>query len=163
MARNGLISGAIRGGREAQAELALMERRVDVASAVAIRKVTQMTKARIKGGMRGRPRWDRRGASSRTGPVVDLDLTPHHVTRNGGPGKLSGALIKSIRSSRRPRRVVGGFSAVVLSGGAGGPQNLYKRRIEARAPYFASGVKRATPKLPAIWDAAWAKATKTKK
>jgi hypothetical protein len=49
-----------------------------------------------------------------------------------------------------------------MSGGNGRVQNLYKGRIEAEYPFFAPGVLKAEPKMPAVWNAAWAKATRTK-
>jgi hypothetical protein len=148
---------------KAEAELALMAKRVDLGTAAGVKKIQQVTKSSIKSGMRGRPRWDHRGASRRTGEAVNLRLNPPHVSKGGGPGKLSGSLAKSIRASKKPRPTEGGFSGVVMSGGAGGPQNLYKRQIESKYPYFVPGVNRAKPKMPAIWHAAWEKATQTKR
>lgn len=157
----GLISGARISIHEAEIALAAMDKRVSLANAAALKKVVAKTATTIKGGMRGRPRWDHRGASQRTGPAVTLGLSPRHVSKSGGPGKLTGALSSSIRKSKKPRAVPGGFTAVVMSGGAGGPQNLYKGRVEANQPYFKPGVDKAAPKLPAIWEAAYAKATRT--
>lgn len=142
------------------AELSLIQKRVDIGTAAGVRKVQAVTKRSIKAQMRGRPRWDQRGKSKRTGPEVKLGLTPHHVSKGGGPGKLSGALSNSIRSSKKPRPVAGGegFSGVVFSGGASGPQNLYKKKVEATAPYFKPGLEKAKPKMPIVWHEAWAKA-----
>lgn len=148
--------------RRTQAALSAMDKRVGVFTASATKQAGSKIASTVKSGMRGRPRWDRRGKSSRTGPEVNLNLSPHHVTKGGGPGQLSGSLRKSIRKSRKVRKEAGGYSIAVMSGGAGGPQNLYKRRVEAKQPYFAKGVKKAEPKIPPIFEAAWAKATKTK-
>jgi hypothetical protein len=156
--------GAVRVSvREAQAALAAMDKRVDLATAAATKKASGRVVTSIKAQMRGRPRWDRRGRSSRTGEEVNLNLNPHHVTKGGGPGKLTGSLSRSIRKSRKPRKTAEGYSVAVLAGGAGGPQNLYKGKVEATQPYFKPGVNKAVPKLPAVWEAAWAKATQTKK
>lgn len=149
--------------REAQAALAAMDKRVDLATAAATKKASAKVVTTIKAQMRGRPRWDRRGRSDRTGAEVNLNLNPHRVTKAGGPGKLTGALSKSIRKSKKPRKTAEGYSVAVLSGSYGGPQNLYKGRVEANQPYFKPGVEKATPKLPAVWEAAWAKATQTRK
>lgn len=154
--------GASVSTRSTQAALRRMDKRVGVATASATKKAGTKMVSTVKSGMRGRPRWDRRGKSSRTGPEVNLNLNPHTVHKGGGPGKLSGALSKSIRKSRKPRKKAGGYSIAVMSGGAGGPQNLYKRRVEANQPYFAKGIKKAEPKIPPIFEAAWAKATETK-
>jgi hypothetical protein len=155
--------GAVRiRARATHAALAAMDKRVDLATAAATKKASGKVVTTIKGQMRGRPRWDRRGKSKRTGPEINFDLSPHVVRKGGGPGKLSGALSRSIRKSRKPRKNAEGYSMAVLAGGAGGPQNLYKGKVEAKQPYFKPGVEKAKPKLPAVWEAAWAKATRTK-
>ena len=135
-----------------------MGRRIDPATIRAIKKSQSATKSAIKGRMRSRPRWDHRGRSGRTGPAVNLNLNPHHVTKNSGPGKLSGSLVGSIRGSKTPRKRGYQISGAVLSGSYGGPQNLYKKHVEAKYPYFAPGVKRAEKKLPSIWEKEWGKA-----
>jgi hypothetical protein len=162
MALNG-FSGFAGGFRECELEIEAIDKRVDLATAAAIKKVQSLTRTSIKGQMKGQPRWDHRGKSQRTGPGIKLEGRPRHSPRSGGPGKLSGALTSSIRASKKPRKAVGGYSGVVMSGGAGGPQNLYKRKVEGIAPYFKPGVDKATPKMPLVWNAAWAKATNTKK
>lgn len=156
------VGGTVRSAELAQAALAAMDKRVDLGTAAGIKKVQQITKSSVKSGMRGRPRYDRRGRSRVYAMGVNLNLNPHVVKKSGGPGRFAGALFKSIRGSKRPRKVIGGYSAVVFSGGAGGPQNLYKKKVEQDQPYFKPGVERAKPKMPAVWHAAWAKATKTK-
>lgn len=158
------IRAIISGTKEGQAELAAMDRRVDAATLAALKKITAMARTRIRGQMRSRPRWDRRG-NGPGGPAVNLNLNPHTIKRRGGPGKLDGALYNAVKKSRKPRPLPGhAASAVVFMGGAKAtPQvNWYKRRTEARAPYFKKGIDKASPKMPAVWNAAWAKATKTK-
>ncbi|MDH6108860.1 hypothetical protein P3T36_002991 [Kitasatospora sp. MAP12-15] len=156
------ITGSVTGIEGANSELEAMRKRVDKASQAAIRKVQSTTKASIKSGMRGRPRWDRRGRSKIYAMGVNLNLSPHVVSKQGGPGTFAGALFKSIRSSKKARNTgTGEFSGVVFSGGAGGPQNLYKKRVEAKFPYFAPGVNKAQPKFAKVWEDAWKKATKT--
>lgn len=158
------ISVIVKGTKETRARIDVMQREVDLGTIAALKKVQGITRSSIRSNMRGRPRWDHRGASSRTGAAIDLGLSPHHVTKSGGPGKLSGSLYSSIRRSRKPRReTIGTYSAVVMSGGAGKVQNLYKGKIEAQYPFFGPGVLKAEPKMPAVWNAAWAKATRTKK
>lgn len=158
------FGGSLSGAKWAQLELTAMQARTDVATVAALKKIQRMTKASIKAQMRGRPRYDHRGKSQRTGPHINLNLSPHHVSKGGGPGKLTGALAKSIKFSKKPRlEAPGTYSGVVLSGGAGGPQNLYKGEVELEYPYFAPGVNKAEPKMPAVWAAAWAKSTATKK
>ncbi|WBP87039.1 hypothetical protein [Kitasatospora cathayae] len=157
-------SGFVKGGEDTAAELERMGKRVDKATKQALKKVQGLASRSIKSGMRGRPRWDHRGASSRTGEHINLGLSPHVAKKSGGPGKLTGSLVKSIKGSKRPRKVgAAGYSAVVMAGGKGGPQNLYKGKVEGTYPFFKPGVTKAEPKMPAVWNAAWAKATQTKK
>jgi hypothetical protein len=117
-----------------------------------------VAKSSVKRQIRGRPRWDHRGASSRTGGAVNLHLSPPHVSRSGGPGRLTGVLARGVGGVRKPKPAPGGgFQGGV--GVGGGVRNLYKKRTEAKFPYFAPGVKKAEPKMAAVWEAAWAKAT----
>ncbi|MFC1410513.1 hypothetical protein ACEZCY_14740 [Streptacidiphilus sp. N1-12] len=149
------IGMRVEGTRDLGVALTAMQRRIDLATVKALKKSQSLTRNAIRGRMRARPRWDHRGASRRTGPAVSLDLTPHHVSRRGGPGKLSGALAASIRSSKRPRVKGQALSAVVMSGGAGGPQNLYKARIEGSYPYFRPGAQAAEKKIAPVWAEEW--------
>lgn len=153
------VGAIIKGAKEINAELRLMDKRVDLATASAIKKVQGITKSSIKAKMRGRPRWDRRGKIKGATVGVNLNLSPHHMAKQGGPGQLTGALFRSIKASRKPRKELGGFSGAVFAGGKGGPQNLYKGKVEATAPYFKPGVESAKPKMPAVWHEAWLKAT----
>jgi hypothetical protein len=139
-----------------------MDKRVDVATISALKKVTATARTSVRGQMRGRPRWDRRG-NGRGGPAVNLGLSPHGIKRSGGPGKLDGALVGAVKKSSKPRVLPGGnASAVVFVGGKKAtPQvNFYKGKTEDKFPYFAPGVKKAEAKMPAVWNAAWAKAIK---
>lgn len=161
MASGGIIGGARVSARGAETALAAMQKEVDLATVAALKKVTQQAAVSVRSGMRGRPRWDRRGRSRRTGPEVNLNLSPHVVRKGGGPGRLSGQLSRYVKKSRKPRPEVGGASAVVFVGGSRTAVNIYKRKIEQEYPYFAPGIKKAEKKMPAIWNAAWAKATNT--
>jgi hypothetical protein len=139
-----------------------MQREVDRNTVFALKKVQQITKQSVRSNMRGRPRWDHRGKTKdREG--VSLGLNPHVVRKSGGPGRLTGDLYKSIRGSRNARRTLGTFSAVVMSGGKFGWQNMYKGEVENKYPFFRPGVAKAEGKMPAVWAAAWAKATSIKK
>ncbi|AUG78098.1 hypothetical protein CFP65_3298 [Kitasatospora sp. MMS16-BH015] len=149
------LGSRVSGVREIGEALTRMERRVDAATIKALKASQRVTRTAIKGRMRGRPRWGHRGASARTGANVTVDRTQGRITRAGGPGKLSGALLASIRSSKQPRRKGDALSAAVMSGGAGGPQNLYKKHVEARFPYFKTGAEAAEKKLPKIWEDLW--------
>jgi hypothetical protein len=159
------ISAIVKGTKEVGAMLGEMQVASNEGTRVALKKATSYTRGRIKGGMRGRPRWAHKGPDKATGaPAFRIERTPDHVPRGGGPGRLTGNLTRSIRTSRRARAEgVGRWSQVVMAGGRGGYQNRYKGRVEADYPYFKPGVDKATPKVHAIFEGAWAAATNGKR
>lgn len=155
---SGGITVRVRGISRVQADLRLMNREIDLATIKALKATQALAKKSIRSGLRGRPRWDHRGASTRTGEAIKLNLSPHHVTKSGGPGRLTGTLSKGVGGVRRPKPMPGGGFA----GGVGvgkGVRNLYKKRLESDYPYFQPGVRKAEPKMAAVWQAAYLKAT----
>jgi hypothetical protein len=158
------VGTIVHGVKEANAALEAMQVKTDLGTKKALKAVQTQTKRSVKGKMRGRARWDRRGPSTKTGETVKLNLTPHRIRRSGGPGKFTGTLAKSIVSSRRPRKEgTGAFSGVVFSGSKDelNITNIYKWKLEAKYPYFAPGVRGVEAKWPDIWKKAWGTATKT--
>ncbi|MFB7905235.1 hypothetical protein ACFC1T_02235 [Kitasatospora sp. NPDC056076] len=155
----GDVSAVVRGVAQAEAAITRAERRIDVASLRALRACQNLAKRSIRAGMRARPRWDHRGASTRTGPAVNLDLNPHHAARGGGPGRLSGGLHRGVGGVRRP--TINPVAGTVAGGvGVGGrAANLYKKRVEARFPYVQPGLRAAEPQMATVWAAAWQRAT----
>lgn len=151
------IGAIIKGTKEVSAMLTEMQVASNEGTRIALKKATSYTRSRIKGGMRGRPRWGHRGADPTTGaPGFRTGRVPDHIARSGGPGVLTGDLQRSIRTSRRARAEgPGGWSQVVMAGGRGGYQNRYKARIESRYPYFRPGVTKAMPKVRSIFQASW--------
>ncbi|MEV6720609.1 hypothetical protein AB0M94_06715 [Streptomyces xanthochromogenes] len=136
-----------------------MNARINVATLKALKASQTVAKASVKSGMRGRPRWDHRGKSQRTGPDVSLRLNPHHVSKGGGPGKLTGRLYGAVGVVKRPKLLPeGGYSGGVGCGGKESVTNLYRGVTESRFPYMKPGVKKAEPKMAVVWQAAWAKA-----
>ncbi|MFF1597693.1 hypothetical protein ACFVYV_09375 [Streptomyces mirabilis] len=154
------IRVAIKGVREVSAALDKRMIASNEATRVALGKATSYTKTRIRGGMRGAPRWDRKGRDPVTGQIgVNLNRNPHVIRRSGGPGQLTGSLYRSIRKSKKPRLDgIGAYSAVVMAGGEGGFQNRYKATVEGTNPYFKPGVNKASPKVRGIFEASWAAA-----
>lgn len=156
----GEITVAVRGVKEAEAALIAMDRRIDLATIRSLKATQQLAKTSIRSGLRGRPRWDHRGASERTGGAVNLHLTPHHRAKGGGPGRLTGTLNKGVGGVKKPKPLPGGgFQGGV--GVGGGVRNLYKKRLEGQYPYVRPGIRKAEPKMSAVWNAGWAKATRT--
>jgi hypothetical protein len=155
----------IKGIPEVGAMLGEMQVASNEGTRVALKQATSYTKGRIKGGMRGRPRWGHKGPDKSTGaPGIRTDRNPDHISRTGGPGQLSGNLSRSIRTSRKARpEGVGRWSQVVMSGGAGGYQNRYKRKVEGQYPYFKPGVDKAKPKVREFFQGAWAAAASGKR
>ncbi|HWU23267.1 MAG TPA: hypothetical protein VN088_17140 [Nocardioides sp.] len=153
------ISVVVRGTKQVRADLTRMDRQIDLATLRALKATQALAKKSIRSGMRGRPRWDHRGNSARTGPTVSLNLTPHHVAKGGGPGRLTGTLTRGVGGVRKPKPLPGGgFQGGV--GVGGGVRNLYKKRIEGRYPYVQPGVRKAEPKMAAVWAASWQRATR---
>jgi hypothetical protein len=153
------ITVMVRGAKEARAAVTAMDRRIDVGTLRALKATQQLAKTSIRSGMRGRPRWDHRGKSARTGATVKLNLSPHRVTKSGGPGRLTGTLTRGVGGVRRPKPLPGGgFQGGV--GVGGGVRNLYKKRIESQYPYVRPGIRKAEPKMAAVWVKNWERATR---
>lgn len=155
------VKAIVRGITPNMAELDAMVARTQVATLAAMKASQNAAKAQVKSGMRGRPRWDKRGKIGRNGgvPAVNLNLSPHHVTKSGGPGSLTGTLRRSVGAVKRPKRK----GLYTYSGGVGtyGPDsatNLYRFRIEGQYPYVRPGVKKAEAKMAVVWEKAWGKA-----
>jgi len=147
------------------AELVLIEKRVDVATGLAAKTAAQRAKTSVKSQMRGRPRWSHRGKwAGREQLNIPGPTRKVRAGGGGGPGKFSGQLMKSIRSSKKPRVVAGGASAALFASSKYNKAiNAYASKTEARFPYFEPGVKKFLPKVPTIFEAAWGKATRTRR
>ncbi|PJM98133.1 hypothetical protein CG740_37250 [Streptomyces sp. CB01201] len=155
----GELGIVVRGAKDCEAALTAMDARINVATLKALKASQTAAKAAVKSAMRGRPRWDHRGKSKRTGPDVSLHLTPHHVSKGGGPGKLTGRLYGAVGVVKRPKPLPeGGFKGGVGCGGKDSVTNNYRTVIEAQYPYMKPGIKKAEPKMAVVWQAAWAKA-----
>jgi hypothetical protein len=151
----------VRGVKETASSVSALEKRIELASLQALKASQTVAKASIKSKMRGRPRWDHRGKSERTGPDVSLHLTPHRVTKGGGPGKLTGRLYGAVGGIRRPKPLPqGGFAGGVGCGGTKSVTNNYRTLVESRYPYMKPGIKKAEPKMAVAWQKAWAKAVR---
>jgi hypothetical protein len=153
----------IKGIGEVVAKIDEMQVKVDKATKAALRASQNAAKAQIKSGMRGRPRWDKRGAIGRnkTVPAVNLHLSPHHVSKSGGPGSLTGTLRSEVGGQRKLKRKGVGWSGGVGAGGPMDQTNMYRYKVESEYPFIKPGVNKAQPKIQAAFAKAWAKATET--
>jgi len=147
------------------AELIAIDKRVFAATGPATRAAAAKAKTSVKAQMRGRPRWSHRGKWGKRAEVnIDGPVRKKRSGGGGGPGLFSGQLRKSIVSSKRPRMKAGGnaSSALFASSKYNRAISAYASKTEANFPYFATGIRKVTPKIPAIFEAAWAKATTPK-
>jgi hypothetical protein len=159
----GAIHAHIRDIKPDLAELDAIVLRTNAATLAAMKAAQTAAKQQVKSGMRGRPRWDHRGAIGRdkSVPAVNLNLSPHHVSRGGGPGLLTGTLRSQVGGVKRPKKVGRyGYSGGVGVGGKEQITNLYRFHTEGRYPYMRPGVKKAEKKMAVVWERAWAKAVK---
>jgi hypothetical protein len=155
------LSAHIRDVKLDLSELDAMDERVRLATMAAMKASSQAAKGVVKQGMRGRPRWDKRGPIGRDGgvPAVNLNLTPHHVSKGGGPGSLTGHLRGAVGAVKRPK--LKGRFTYAGGVGVGGPKsitNIYRFRTEGKYPFMRPGVKKAEPKMAVAWERAWGKA-----
>lgn len=146
----------VKGVTRVKATLDAVDRRVDLATRAGLKACQGIAKRSIKGQIKGRPRWDHRGKSSRTGEAVDLHLFPHHEPRSGPPGILTGTLKRGVGGVKRPKKIGPEYHGGV--GVGGGVRNLYKVRTNAKYPFIEPGMKKASPKFPAVWHKAWSRA-----
>lgn len=158
------VNAIVRGVAETQAAIDAMQGRVDAATLAALKASQSVAKRSVKAQMRGRPRWDRRGPIGRNKdvPAVNLHLDPHHVSKSGGPGRLTGHLSAAVGAMKRPKRTgPGSWEGGVGVGGSHSITKIYRKEVESRYPFIAPGVKKAEPKMGEAYRTAWAKATKT--
>ena len=139
------------------AALDTMSKRIDVATVSALKASQNLAKKSIRSRMRGRPRWDQRGKSRVYDKSVNLNLSPHHVSKGGGPGKFTGHLGRAVGSVKKPMKVPGGYKGGVGVGGPMSSTNLYRALTEEKYPYFKPGVEKASKGMEAVWTKAWDK------
>lgn len=146
---------AFKGMAEVRGELKRIARDGDRATAAAVKASAAVVRRNIKSRMRGKARWNHRGASKRTGPEVNIG-GPAHAARGGGPGVFTGTLAKGVRTSRRPRKTDKGYSSAVIMGSKDTRiRNLYKGRTERGYPFWAPGVAASETKVGEVWEKTW--------
>jgi hypothetical protein len=151
------MKAAFKGLDECKVELKRIAREGDVATSAAVKASASVVSRAIKSRMRGKPRWNHRGASTRTGPEVNVS-GPAHNAHGGGPGKFTGTLASGVRTGRKPRKLADGYSGAVIMGSKDTKiRNLYKGRTEQKFPFWAPGVAASEARVGAAWEKAWDK------
>lgn len=142
----------LRGVKELRASLNKIEATGDAATAAAVQAIAAAGVTRVRSRLRGRPRWNHRGRSTRTGEEVNLE-GPTHLGRSGGPGKFTGSLYRGVGKVKKPKRTALGYEGGFGIGG--GVRNLYKAKLERTYPFFGPALDGLEPKAAALWDKAW--------
>jgi len=147
----------VKGAKSAMKETEEMDLRVQKATWFAVKENQRILKLAIRRNLRGAPRWNQRGAWEKV-PAVKLD-GPTNAPRSGGPGKFTGALYRGVGGKKRPMIMPNG--TVVGGVGIGGNiNNLKKRPLEEKFPYFKPAVKATEPKMAQGYQKGWDKAVK---
>jgi len=153
---SGGIEAVWHGVKEFEAAIVAQNERVNAATLAALKANQNLIKRNVRSRLRGKPRWNHRGKSRRTGPEVNIDTGKGHTPRSGGPGKFTGKLYRGVGGVRKPK-----WNGVYWEGGVGvggGVRNLYKKRVEAQFPYFKPAVEKSEAAVEATWAKAWGRA-----
>lgn len=150
------VSMSMRGANELSASLLgapVIARRATLAATKASQRIIIKS---VRSKLNGPPRWGHRGKSRIYAESVNKGRQRGTGGSGGSPGKLTGALRKGVGGKRKPL-VIG--PAVVGGVGVGGAtNNLKKRKLEQRFPYFGPGVRAVESEIPATYATAWGEA-----
>jgi hypothetical protein len=147
------LSSVIKGAQEAAGEFNAIPGRANRAVAAAVRKVERKIVTSVRANMGGKPRWNHRGRSRIYAEPVNLGGA-EHAPRGGGPGVFTGKLRKGVGGSR-PTTLGNTTTAWVGIGGSRMMENnLKKRYLEEKYPFFEPGVKAAEGGLTGIYESA---------
>ncbi|MCU1590087.1 MAG: hypothetical protein JWP11_1343 [Frankiales bacterium] len=143
------VNATVRGAKELQRELKLIDKRVERATMYAVRQGGRQVKQQAK---KNAPVYQGPGAISgkqlRTGPLV--------VSRNA---PVKGLLRSSIHSSKRLKRPAPGTYQVGVAP-RGQRVHLYSAKAEARHGYMSRALDAVHPQFRAIAATAYARATR---
>ena len=136
-------------------ETEAIQTRVEKATWFAVKENQRILKLAIRRNLRGKPRWNQRGAS---GSIPGFKVPgPRHAPRSGGPGRFTGDLYRGVGGKKRPLFEPGG--TVVGGVGVGGKiNNLKKGTLEKKFPYFKPAVEATEPKMAQAYQKGWDKA-----
>ena len=134
-----------------------IEARVDKATLSALRVNQNKLKTAVRKNLRGAPRWTQKGNNRITGKNYQVPGTTgqHNSPRSGAPGKMTGVLYAGVGSAK-PKLV--GNTWVGGVGIGASPNNVKKRPLEAKFPYFRPAVEAVEPTMLANYEKGWAAA-----
>ena len=131
-----------------------IEARVDKATLAALRVNQNKLKTAVRKNLRGTPRWTQKGANKITGKNYQVPGTTgqHNFPRSGNPGKMTGVLYAGVGSAKP--KIVGNTWVGGVGIGAN-PNNVKKRPLEAKFPYFKPAVESVEPTMLANYEKGW--------
>ena len=150
------ITAIFHGVEEFKAVTEEIEGRVDKATLAALRVNQNKLKTAVRKNLRGEPRWTQRGANKITGARGNFQVPgttgQHNSPRSGAPGKMTGVLYAGVGSAK-PRLV--GNTWVGGVGIGANPNNVKKKPLEAKFPYFRPAVEAVEPTMLANYEKGW--------
>ena len=151
------ISAVWHGVQEFKAVTEEIEARVDKATLAALRVNQNKLKTAVRKNLRGAPRWTQKGANKITGKNYQVPGTTgqHNSARSGAPGKMTGVLYAGVGAAK-PRLVGNTWTGGVGIGAS--PNNVKKRPLEGKFPYFRPAVEAVEPTMLANYEKGWAAA-----
>ena len=132
-----------------------IEDRVDKATLAALRVNQNKLKTAIRKNLRGAPRWTQKGANRVTGKNYQVPGTTgqHNSPRSGAPGRMTGTLYAGVGSAK-PKLDIGNTWVGGVGIGAM-PNNVKKRPLEAKFPYFKPAVEAVEPLMLENYEKGW--------
>ena len=148
------ISAVWHGVNEFKTVTKEIEVRVDKATVSALRVNQNKLKVAIRKNLRGAPRWTQKGANRITGANYQVPGTTgqQNFPRSGGAGRMTGVLYKGVGAAK-PKLI--GNTWVGGVGIGANPNNVKKRPLEAKFPYFRPAVEAVEPTMSANYEKGW--------
>ena len=148
------VTAIFHGVKEFKAVTEEIEANVNKATQAALRVNQNKLKTAVRKNLRGAPRWTQKGANRVTGRNYQVPGTngQHNSPRSGAPGKMTGVLYAGVGSAK-PMLV--GNTWVGGVGIGAKPNNVKKRPLEAKFPYFRPAVEAVEPTMLANYEKGW--------
>jgi len=148
------VTAIFHGVKEFKAVTEEIEANVNKATISALRVNQNKLKTAVRKNLRGAPRWTQKGANKITGKNYQVPGTTgqHNSQRSGAPGKMTGVLYAGVGSAK-PRMIGNTWVGGVGIGAA--PNNVKKRPLEAKFPYFRPAVEAVEPTMLANYEKGW--------